>query len=431
MDEDIKVIDVINFTSTQHDHQDMLTDSGYDFRVLFENKTVGIIISDNSGRIIEANVYAGILFGYTPCELRELSVDDLVPKELKHAHHQHRDDYNLKPRTRIMGAGIELKGQRKDGSTFPIEISLSPFEKDGQNMVIAFIMDATIRRENELKIKRQNEELNSIKLLLEVLNAELEEKVSDRTKILQETLYELESSRNELSEALEKEKELGELKSRFVSMASHEFRTPLSTILSSAALMSRYLEKGEIDKCHKHINRIKSGVDHLNAVLEDFLSLGKIEDGRVQFQPETFLLEDRLQQLASEMQEIAKPHQTINVDCDPSFEIFTDKAILRNALINLISNAIKFSEEGCSVDIKAEKVNGFYKISITDHGMGIPEEEQKYLFDRFFRASNVSNIQGTGLGLYIVKSYIEMMNGNISYISEQGKGTTFTIHLPA
>lgn len=214
-------------------------------------------------------------------------------------------------------------------------------------------------------------------------------------------------------------------------MASHEFRTPLSTILSSAALMSRYLEKGEIDKCHKHINRIKSGVDHLNAVLEDFLSLGKIEDGRVQFQPATFLLEDRLQQLASEMQEIAKPHQTINVTCDPSFEIYTDKAILRNALINLISNAIKFSEEGCSVDIKAEKVDGFYRISITDHGMGIPEEEQKYMFDRFFRASNVSNIQGTGLGLYIVKSYIEMMNGNISYISEQGKGTTFTIHLPA
>lgn len=409
----------------------MLTDSGYDFRVLFENKTVGIIISDSSGRIIEANVYAGVLFGYTPCELRDLSVDDLVPKEMKRAHQHHRDDYNLKPRTRVMGAGLDLRGQKKDGNTFPIEISLSPFEKDGQHMIIAFIMDATIRKENETKIKRQNEELNNIKLLLEVLNAELEEKVSDRTKILQETLYELESSRNELSEALEKEKELGELKSRFVSMASHEFRTPLSTILSSAALMARYLEQGQIDKCHKHINRIKSGVDHLNAVLEDFLSLGKIEDGRVQFQPETFLLEERLQQLASEMQEIAKPNQMINVTCNSSYQIFTDKAILRNALINLISNAIKFSEEGCSVDVKAEKVNDYYEISITDHGMGIPEEEQKHLFDRFFRASNVSNIQGTGLGLYIVKSYIEMMNGNISFISEQGKGTTFTIHLPA
>jgi PAS domain S-box-containing protein len=408
----------------------MLQGTGYDFKILFENKTVGIIIVDESGLILESNIYAGMLFGYTPCELRQLNVDDLVPKELKKSHTLHRHDYNQHPRTRVMGAGHELCGQRKDGTVFPLEISLSPFEKDGRHLIIAFIMDVTIRKQNEWRIRRQNEELEKIKVELQKLNAELEQKVGDRTKILQETLYELEASRNELAEALEKEKELSELKSRFVSMASHEFRTPLSAILSSAGLLERYIGTGQFDKCSRHIQKIKSGVEHLNAVLEDFLSLGKIEEGRIQVKMEDFNIGEKLNKIGAEMQELTKPGQHIVISGDTNLTIHSDESLLRNALINLLSNAIKFSEEGADIEINAVRQNGSLLIHVKDHGIGIPEEEHKYLFDRFFRASNASNIQGTGLGLYIVKRYVEMINGQLLFYSKPGEGTTFTIQLP-
>jgi PAS domain S-box-containing protein len=411
----------------------MLTGSGYDFNLLFENKTVGIVIVNSKGQIIEANVYAGMLFGYTPCELKQINVDQLVPDSIREAHVAHRQDFAARPRTRAMGTGYDLHGQRKDGSVFPIEISLSPFEKDGLRMVTAFIMDITLRKENEQKIKKQNEELAAIKVQLEELNIALEKKVSDRTKILQETLYELENSRNELTEALEKEKELGELKSRFVSMASHEFRTPLAAVLSSANLMNRYIDGGQPEKCMRHIQRIKSSVDHLNNVLEDFLSLGKIEEGRINIQNTEFNLCHELETLMTDMQEIAKPGQKINFKRaeNDTCTLRGDRQLLRNAMINLVSNAIKFSEEGKVIEIVIEREPSMVQIKVADQGLGIPEEEQKHLFDRFFRASNVSNISGTGLGLYIVKRYIEMMKGSLSFISVHGKGTTFTIQLPA
>lgn len=411
----------------------MLTGSGYDFNVLFENKTVGIIIVNSKGQIIESNVYAGMLFGYTPCELKKINVDQLVPDSIREQHVAHRQDFAARPRTRTMGTGFDLHGKRKDGSIFPIEISLSPFEKDGIRYVTAFIMDISVRKNNEQKIRKQNEELEAIKIQLEELNIALEKKVSDRTKILQETLYELENSRNELTEALEKEKELGELKSRFVSMASHEFRTPLAAVLSSANLMSRYIDGGQPEKCLRHIHRIKSSVDHLNSVLEDFLSLGKIEEGKINVQATEFNICHEIESLVAEMQEIAKAGQKILFHRRSDWDciIRGDRNLLRNAMINLISNAIKFSEEGKSIDVEVEKANQSVLIKIQDHGVGIPEEEQKHLFDRFFRASNVSNIQGTGLGLYIVMRYVEMMNGSLNFSSKYGKGTTFTIQLPA
>jgi len=402
----------------------------YDFEILFNNNTVGIIICDKNGQIIEANNYASGLFGYEQAFMKTLVVEDLIPQNLRHKHENNRARYAESSRTRTMGAEMDLYGLKKDGSVFPLEISLSPFQKDGNHYVTAFIVDVTHRKVNEQKIRKQNEELEEVHIELQKLNSALEQKVSDRTKILQETLMELEASRNELTEALEKEKELGELKSRFVSMASHEFRTPLSTILSSAGLMLRYVQNGDISKLEKHIHRIKSGVEHLNSVLEDFLSLGKIEDGRVNFQPESCDICKNLHDLCIEMQELAKPSQLIVFEHDGHCNIFTDWHILRNALINLLSNAIKFSDEGKKITLKLQKQQEKIVISISDEGLGIPTEEQHYLFDRFFRASNVSNVQGTGLGLYIVKKYIDMLQGDITFCSDAGKGTTFTLTLP-
>lgn len=404
--------------------------SSYDFEILFNNNTVGVIISDKSGAIIEANAYVAQLFGYTIEEMKQISIENLLSEAIRSQHVKHREAFNQQPRVRAMGAEMDLYGLKKNGQVFPLEISLSPFTKDDIAYVSAFVVDVTHRKENENHIKHQKEELEKIKVELEKLNAALEQKVIDRTKILQETLLELEGSRNELSEALDKEKELGELKSRFVSMASHEFRTPLSTILSSAGLMQRYVQNGDVAKLDKHINRIRSSVDHLNSVLEDFLSLGKIEDGRIVFQPEYCDICKVLDELRNEIQELAKPGQIIHFEHNGHCRIRTDWHILRNAIINLLSNAIKFSDEGKTISIVLKTESNKVVIAVADQGMGIPQQEQHYLFDRFFRASNVSNVQGTGLGLYIVKKYIEMLGGDIHFQSLQGKGTTFYIHLP-
>ncbi len=401
----------------------------YDYKLLFNNKTVGILIVNKNGEIIEANDFSCELLKYKKEELEQLKIEDLVPTDLVQKHQSHRENYTLRPHTRIMGLGLNLFALRKDGSVFPIEISLSPFEKKGESFTIAFLIDSTIRKQNEQKITKQNLELEQVKQELQKLNLELEKKVEERTFKLQEALVELEHSKNELSEALEKEKELGELKSRFVSMASHEFRTPLSTILSSAGLIHRYIETNATQNCDRHIHRIKSSVEHLNFILEDFLSLGKIEEGLIKDNQENFDIKTEIEMIVNEMKELARPNQKILIQTNDTAQITSDKHLLKIAFSNLISNAIKFSHEGGLIEVILENKVDQFAIHVKDHGIGIPFEDQKHIFSRFFRASNSSNIQGTGLGIYIVKRYIEIIGGQLNFVSTPDYGTTFTIEL--
>lgn len=401
----------------------------YDYKLLFNNKTVGILIVNKDGEVIEANDFSCELLRYSKEELESLKIEDLVPKDVAHQHKGHRENYTKRPHTRTMGVGLDLYALRKDGSVFPIEISLSPFEKNGETFTIAFLIDSTIRKLSEQKITKQNIELENIKLELEKLNLELEKKVEERTFKLQEALVELETSKNELSEALEKEKELGELKSRFVSMASHEFRTPLSTILSSAGLIHRYIETNATQNCERHIQRIKSSVEHLNFILEDFLSLGKIEEGLIKDNQERFDIQTEVEMIVNEMKQLARVDQEIKISSNETAVLTSDKHLLKIAVSNLISNAIKFSHEGGLIEVILEKKGNLFAIHVKDYGIGIPLEDQKHIFSRFFRASNSSNIQGTGLGIYIVKRYIEIIGGNLNFVSIPNQGSTFTIEL--
>ncbi|MCO5231317.1 MAG: PAS domain-containing sensor histidine kinase [Chitinophagales bacterium] len=402
----------------------------YDFNLLFNNKTVGILIVNSSGKIIEANSFITDQFGYNYDELINMSVDDLAPSEVAKHHSHHRNSYEKNPHARIMGAGLDLYGKKKDGSIFPIEISLSPFVKDGQSYTTAFIMDISIRKANEEKINKQNQELQLIKKELQEFNLELENKVSQRTSELEETLSKLEDSKNELKDALDKERELGELKSRFLSMASHEFRTPLSTILSSVGLIKRYIENEQVQNCERHIERIRTSVEHLNAVLEDFLSLGKIEEGQIKMNNEDFDINEEIENIVVEMRDLSRAGQTIMVFPSEKTILYTDKHLLKIAFSNLLSNAIKFSQEYSTIEVILEKESNQFLIHVKDYGIGIPLEDQKHLFMRFFRASNSSNIQGTGLGLFIVKRYIDILKGSLSFVSTPNKGTTITIALP-
>ena len=235
----------------------------------------------------------------------------------------------------------------------------------------------------------------------------------------------------EMLNALKKERELGELKSRFVSMASLEFRTPLSTILSSANLIARQNEPGQEEKRLKNVERIRSSVRNLVDILNEFLSLGRLEEGKVSANPEVFDLVGFMNEIVQELQHAHKPGQQVHINSPQSaIEVQVDKQFARNIFLNLLSNALKYSPEGKPVDIVIDHHPPTFSVQIADRGVGIPEDEHKHLFDLFFRARNATNIQGTGLGLPIVKKYIDLMQGDIAVESQLEKGTTFTITLP-
>ncbi len=236
---------------------------------------------------------------------------------------------------------------------------------------------------------------------------------------------------DELLKALISERELNELKSRFVSMASHEFRTPLSAILSSAILIGKQNEPGKEERREKHVDRIKANVKNLVVILNDFLSLSKLEEGKVQPKPEYFDISSYVKSLMEEMEINKKEGQRLVLKTAPSPIITcSDKKMLGHMINNLLSNAIKYSNEDQEITCLVSSDQGHAKIEVIDRGIGIPEAEQKNLFDRFFRAANAANIQGTGLGLHIVKQYIDLVGGTIDFESEVGKGSTFTIEIP-
>jgi len=329
-----------------------------------------------------------------------------------------------------MGHNRDLYGRRKDGSNLPVEVSLSHYRKGDDLFVIAFIVDITRRKEVESNMKKQQAELERISNEIRKLNAELEMKVEERTMILKEALQKLEQSQSELSEALDKERQLNEIKSRFVSMASHEFRTPLSTVLSSASLLSKYTLSDEQDKRNRHIDKIRNSVKHLNDILEDFLSLGKLDEGKVQSHIAELDLHECIADTIEEMKPMLKKDQHIDNRYEGEYIIYSDKKLLRNILINLMSNAIKFSGEGETVTVDTNVNKNKAAISIKDEGIGIGEEDQLHLFSSFFRGGNAINIQGTGLGLHIVKRYADLLGGTVNFESKLNEGTTVTVFIP-
>ncbi len=244
--------------------------------------------------------------------------------------------------------------------------------------------------------------------------------ITERKKAEEETLR-----------ALQQQKDLNELKSKFVSIASHEFRTPLTTILSSVFLISQYNKPGDEERRAKHLAKIKDAVSNLTDILNDFLSLGKIEDGGLTNNPVIFNPVDFCVDLLNELSPSLKEGQRIVFDHHGIQDvIYTDIKHLKHVLTNLISNAIKYSTERTSIILEITSGRDEINFSVKDQGIGIPDDDQVHLFETFFRAKNAVNIQGTGMGLHIVKKCLDLMGGRISFTSKMGEGSTFTAIIP-
>ncbi len=620
----------------------MSVDNDMIFETLFHSASEGIMVVDAQGEILMANPAAKDMFGYAE-GMYGLTIEDLLPDELRSNHRKHRSTYNQNPQTRTMGIGQDLMGKKKDGSSFPVEVSLSPSKVKDQPVVMAFIVDITERRNREkvvLSLGRVfNDSLNEIyifdaetlkftkvnqaasknlgytmdelmdmtptdlkpllppkefenlisplrkavpkihfetihrrkdgttypvevhlqmtefatqesflaiimditerkqaELQMRQYSQELEHRVQDRTKALRESqklyqtiarnfpdgminvfdkelryvfvegkgLYELgidndmligtryadrlapeivaqteselmtvfeghprtidikfkendyileavplpddhgvisqilvieknvteqKKIQDKIQRTLKRERELNELKSRFVSMASHEFRTPLSTILTSASLLSRYQQEDQQAKREKHISRIKTSVHNLTGILNDFLSLDKLETGAVESNPVKFDIDEFTREVCDQVIPTLKPRQNLVYEHHGDVQVRLDKQLLNNILINLLSNASKYSDEGKDIKVIITCEDQLVTIQVRDYGIGISKEDQTHLFERFFRAHNAMNIQGTGLGLNIVQKYVELMGGKITFQSELGEGSTFIVEI--
>lgn len=407
-------------------------------QAIIETAIDGIITINERGTVDHINPAAATLFGYLPEEVVGNNVKMLMPSPYHEEHDGYISRYHHTGKPYIIGIGREVEGRKKNGVIFPIRLAVSEMWINDKRMYTGIIHDLTdvktaeakvleLNRQLEFKVAERTEELaRAIDRLLGI-NRKLETEIGER-----ETAENaLRVREQELQQALEKEKELNALKSRFVSMASHEFRTPLSTILSSVELVEMYQREDQQERRSRHIDRIKTAVGNLTDILNDFLSLSRLEEGRVESQVECIPLEAFIKATVEEVEHLLKTGQKLhyqgdNTDC----EVSIDKRFLKNIFLNLLSNASKYSTEGQTIRCFCQVADTELIIEVTDEGIGIPEEDQKHLFTRFFRAHNVENIKGTGLGLHIVRRYVELLNGQISFVSELGKGSSFTVTVP-
>jgi signal transduction histidine kinase len=308
-----------------------------------------------------------------------------------------------------LSASSDAETLTKVVGTNPSAYVIKPFNIRELNMVI------------ELAIFKDRKEKE-----LQKLNNELEEKVRQRTK-------DLADANKELTRALEKEREVGELKSRIVLNVSHGFKTPLTSILSSAQLLANYAERDHPFKAKimKHAQKIENSVRNLNSLLTSVLFFGKADANKIDFKPKKMFVMAML----NEVIDVVKAGSEHDVKINTKFNnlpktIVSDTDLLYQIFENLLSNACKYSKDGQEVNFTVWEEAGLLKATIEDKGIGIPKKEQDQLYDRFFRAKNVGIIEGSGLGLSIVKKSIEVLNGDITFESDQGKGTTFNISIP-
>lgn len=414
------------------DYDFLMTEKNQDvFQILSEAISEGIIVVDETQKIITINSSTEELFGFTKDELIGKPLNTLIPTNYHHNHKNHFETFYKNSEKRTMGHGRNLFALHKSGRQFPVEVGLNPFMVQDKKYVMALVIDISERLAAEKvirdlnvnledKIKKRTEQLNKSVEQLKTLNRDLEEEIQKRIE-----------AENKIKSALEKEIELNELKTKFLSLVSHEFKTPLSGILTSTVLVGKYKETSQQIKRDKHLNTIIDKVNYLNSILNDFLSIERIDSGKVKYKFTSFMLSKVVNEAIYNSNMLLKPGQRINYPKDiDDYVIYQDEKVLELILSNLINNAIKYSPQNSSINLEFTLTPKHLIFKIIDEGIGIPEKDQKNIFERYFRAENALLEQGTGIGLNIVKGHVESLGGNINFTTEENKGTTFTVELP-
>jgi PAS domain S-box-containing protein len=394
------------------------------FNVLFEAVSEGVVVLDGSQTIVATNTSAENMFGYTKAELTNQQLQLLIPTNYHSTHIDYFKKYYKKPSTKQMGRNRDLYGSKKNGNNFPVEVGLNPFQIGNKKYVMSIISDITIRKKSEAEILE--------------LNALLEGKISERTTELNNTVANLKGeiekrikAESKLLKALKNEKELNELKTRFLSLVSHEFKTPLSGVLNAAVLVGKYKQTEMQDKREKHLLTIKNKVHYLDGILNDFLSVDRLELGKVNYKYSSFKLSKVVNEVVYNANLMLKNGQYIRYPKNiENLDIYQDEKILELVLSNILNNAIKYSPEDTQIDFKISPSSNFIVFEIIDQGIGIPPQDQKYIFNRYFRAENALTNQGTGIGLNIVKTHLESLGGTIMFRSIYNEGSTFIVELP-
>jgi len=375
------------------------------FRKLLEAAPDAILEVNPQGQITLLNEAAEKIFGYSRGELLGLNVENLVPAAMRGGHSQHRASYAGHPKTRPMGTGLELQGQRKDGSLFPVEISLSPNWIEGSLHVIASVRDITERK-----------------------------LVEDRIRVLREQYTAELTAKNEQLEARNLEVEqANRLKNEFLASMSHELRTPLHTIIGFSELLTEQLEGPLNEKQHRFVGHILQDARHLLELINEVLDISKIESGRLELKRETFDFSHCLEEvLAGIRQQAASKNITLENKNTFQNTLCADRLRVKEILYNLLSNAVKFTLEDGKVWIESAYNENFLHVSICDTGIGIAEAEQSLIFDKFYQAgdSRKAAREGTGLGLSITKHLVELHGGQISVVSGPGHGSRFKVSFP-
>ena len=386
-------------------------------KAIIDNAIDGIITINEKGIVESINPSACRLFLYDPEEVIGKNISLLMPSPDREKHDSYIESYKSSGIPHIIGHDRDVLGRKKDGNIFPFRLGVSEVKFEGERIFAGFIHDMSHQKEAENRLMQYTQHL--------------EELVKDRTHSLNETIAALTQTKKKVSSTLEKEKELGKIKSRLLSMASHEFRTPLSTIHLSTSLIQRYSEDLNNPKIETHVRKIKSAVSNLTTILDDFLLLEKAESNKITLQISCFNLQDFIKEIISELKLLTKKKQKIvSIPNTEVALVKLDKNLLKNCIINLVSNAIKYSGEETEIELSTAMTSSKIMINVKDNGIGIPEGDHEHLFEAFFRAHNTGNIPGTGLGLHIVSRYVSLMNGTISFESAINKGTLFTIELP-
>lgn len=375
------------------------------YRKLLEAAPDAILEVNSEGKIILLNEAVERMFGYSRGELMGLTVESLVPAAMRGGHAQHRASYAKRPNTRPMGTGLELQGQRKDGSLFPVEISLSPNWIEGSLHVIASVRDITERKSGE----------DRIRALREQYTAEL-------------------TLKNEQLEARNREVEkANRLKTEFLASMSHELRTPLHTIIGFSELLTEQLEGPLNEKQGRFVGHILQDARHLLELINEVLDISKIESGRLELNRESFDFSQCVEEVLAGIRHQALS-KSIALENKNSFHgsIYADRLRVKEILYNLLSNAVKFTPEAGQVWVEAFQESDTLHIAICDTGIGIPEKEHSSIFEKFYQVkeSRPGGREGTGLGLPITKHLVELHGGSISVASRPGQGSSFKLTLP-